>query len=73
MSGRLSPDGLLFDRSIPADGRMAFDGAVIQRDRDARRDMRLPSSHPKLALDVDIAEQRERERLAKLMPHYNRL
>ena len=73
MSGRLSPDGLLFDRSIPADSRMAFDSAAILKDREARRDMRLPSSRPPLAVDTDDAEQREREQLAKLIPNLYRL
>jgi hypothetical protein len=73
MSGRLSPDGILFDRSIPADSRMAFDSAAVLQDREARRDIRLPSSRPPLAIDVDITEHRQRELLGRLIPHLYRL
>lgn len=62
MSGRLV-DGILCDYSVDQCERMAMDGA-------------LPSRAPDTVLAIDTGEavqDYEREQLAKLVPHLNRL
>ena len=66
MSARLV-DGILCDYSVDQCERLAMDGALPSRARDTQRSSTL-------TIDTDEALQaHEREQLAKLIPHLNRL
>jgi hypothetical protein len=60
--------GILCDYSVTQCERMAMDGALPSRTRDTQR------SSAALTIDTDQAlRDHEREQLAKLIPHLNRL